>query len=511
MAKDTEQNKINLDLDFENIVPWNGQQDTGRDVRLKLERNWRKVVDAFNILLEYMVTADYLNDKYLRKDQPDTAKGEITFAEGLKTLDALWSFFSGKGTLVKDGTIQTDRIEVRQSMTVMDLIVNQLQGMAADYIFSDVGKVEYVTEIEEGIYKLTIEKKTAADILSFGENDVIQEIVNSIPAGGTDYYTCWMRPVSTNFNENTVTVVMYPDDEVPGGKNYAPVAGYNIARKGNAVIPDTGSNERAQYWMLSSREGRLQFLQNVFKPILEDYNYALTVGKLPDIEALKNLPVTAGRDVGIVAQTIVAENFYQFDWNGDIKSNKIDRGDWSLSVAQGDKPYRYIQHERTHGDGTHTYTELEQHTVYHYGCKWGCLVDKTTDEPALFCKGWGLLEGDKNYRMEIVSSAGSQFFANNVNTDLSASVTYANRTVTDVLMSLTGIEVEWIRNTGNIPSDNTWIPSYVDGLKHVVHITRDDMGAGWMSEYRNVTFTCRIAIPYGETYETVESSINVKI
>ena len=41
-----------LDLDFEKIIPWNGLQDTGRDVRLKLDRNWQRVSDAFKSLLE---------------------------------------------------------------------------------------------------------------------------------------------------------------------------------------------------------------------------------------------------------------------------------------------------------------------------------------------------------------------------------------------------------------------------------------------------------------------------
>ena len=53
MAEDTENKNIELNLDFEKIVPWNGQQDTGRDVRLKLDRNWQKVVDAFNTVLDF--------------------------------------------------------------------------------------------------------------------------------------------------------------------------------------------------------------------------------------------------------------------------------------------------------------------------------------------------------------------------------------------------------------------------------------------------------------------------
>ena len=70
-TENTDNKKIALNLDFEQIIPWNGKQDTGRDVRLKLDRNWQKVTDAFNTILEFMVTGDYLESQYLRKDRDD--------------------------------------------------------------------------------------------------------------------------------------------------------------------------------------------------------------------------------------------------------------------------------------------------------------------------------------------------------------------------------------------------------------------------------------------------------
>lgn len=36
-----------LDLIFENIVPWNGEVDTGRDARLKLDRNFARIKNNF--------------------------------------------------------------------------------------------------------------------------------------------------------------------------------------------------------------------------------------------------------------------------------------------------------------------------------------------------------------------------------------------------------------------------------------------------------------------------------
>ena len=80
---DNNEDKINLNLNFEPIIPWNGQQDTGRDVRLKLDRNWQKVVDAFNILLEYIQTAEALEKKFLRKDQDDRTPFKLAIGDKL--------------------------------------------------------------------------------------------------------------------------------------------------------------------------------------------------------------------------------------------------------------------------------------------------------------------------------------------------------------------------------------------------------------------------------------------
>ena len=442
----------------------------------------------------------------LRKDQPDGTSFPLKFG------DFIDSIIAGKGAgIYPDGRGQFSRLEVRDALVVMRLIINEIQAMAGDFSFSDAGCIEKVEDLGDDTYKLWMEKRTEYDVTNFTENDIMYSIINNLLTGGTDYYTSWFRCLTKNVNDNTLTVVLYPDSEVPGGKNYPPVAGYNVTRRGNSVLPDEGEvNERAQSWLLSSREGRIMFLANVYKPILEDYNYAISIGKFPNIKALDNLPVTT-EDVGVMAKTIVCERLYQYDYNGDVISNKVDRGEWSLTVAQSEQPYRFIQHDRLYPDGQHTFTELEQHTVYHYGCKWGCLVDKTEDEPVWNSPSWSLLEGDKNYHLDFESSNGWQFFIQQVNTDITAVVSYGNRNITNVLMVTDGVEVEWLRDTGNIPSDNSWKPTYVDGQKHVIHLSVADMGSGWGSEYRKISFICRVFIPVGEKFETVENKINIKI
>ena len=453
------------------------------------------------------IAGDIEGDKYIHKDRVDRTDYLLQFGEFIDSLIA------GKGGgIYPDGRAQFNSLEIRDSLTVLRLIINEIHAMAGDFSFSDCGAIEKVELLDDGTYRLTMEKRTDTDWTTLEENDVLCSIVNSLLIGGTDYYTSWFRPVSKNRNDNTLTVVLYPDSEVPGGKNYPPVEGYNVTRKGNAKVPDAGEapNERAQSWLISSREGRIMFLQNVFRPILEDYNYALTLGRFPNVKMIEKLPI-GSTDVGVMSKIGVFEKIYEADWNGTIIPKKVDRGEWSLATAQGDEPYRFVDYE-TLLENQKVITTLEQHTVYHYGCKWGCLIDKTIDEPKWNSAGWVLLEGDKNYYLDFIAPGSAK--RGQVNMDITAWIKYANRDITNVLLATTGVSIEWLRDTGNIPADNSWKPVYVDGQKNVIHIDNTDehgVGLGFGYDYQRVKFICRVFIPVGEDIETVENYVGFRI
>ena len=79
-----------MDNNYENIVPWNGANDTGRDVRLKLQRNFSKIGINFQELEGKFTTVDELFDlieqeleKKLSKTENEWAAGIITFLKGL--------------------------------------------------------------------------------------------------------------------------------------------------------------------------------------------------------------------------------------------------------------------------------------------------------------------------------------------------------------------------------------------------------------------------------------------
>jgi hypothetical protein len=451
---------------------------------------------------------------FLRKDKSDKTEYLLKLLAGGEFGEFVDSMIAGKGAgIFPDGRAQVERLEVRGSLSVLDLIINQIQGMESDYSFTEIGKIKSVEDLGENTYRLKIEKRTDFDFMKFQENDVCFSIINTLLTGGSEYYTSWMRILTTNSAENSITVVLYPDSEVPGGTNYPPLAGYNVTRRGNSTLPEEGGfNGRAQSWMISSREGRIMFLSNVYKPILEDYNYALTIGKLPNIKALEKLPVTT-EDVGIVAQTVIAEKFYQFDYNGDVVPNKVDRGIWSLETAQSGAPYRFVQHELSKPSGSE-YTLLEQHTVYHLGCKWGCLSDKTTDEPKWNSPSWGLLEGDSRYSLQLSLSGGEAFVIGGVDTVISGRIYFGTTDITDDVMADGATEVEWFRDSGNVPADNLWTPEYVDGNRLAIHIDNGNqhgVGSDFGFVSRSVAFICRVFIPVEGEMQQIEQRFGFDI
>ena len=467
----------------------------------------KNVLSSLRTLLEIAKRA-------LSKEHSDSTDYLLKLLAGGEFGEFVDSLIAGKGAgIFPDGRAQVERLEVRGSLSVLDLIINQIQGMESDYSFTEIGKIESVEDLGESTYRLKIEKRTDFDFMKFQENDVCFSIINTLLTGGSDYYTSWMRILTTNAQENSITVVLYPDSEVPGGTNYPPLAGYNVTRRGNSTLPEAGGfNERAQSWMISSREGRIMFLSNVYKPILEDYNYSISIGRFPHTKALEKLPISEN-ETGVMAQTVIAEKFYQLDHNGDVIPNKVDRGVWSLETAQSGAPYRFVQHELAKPSGSE-YTLLEQHTVYHLGCKWGCLSDKTTDEPKWNSPSWGLLEGDSRYSLQLSLSGGEAFVIGGVDTVMSGRVFYGTIDITDDVMADGVTEVEWFRDSGNVPADNLWTPEYVDGNRLAIHIDNGNqhgVGSDFGFVSRSVAFICRVFIPVEGEMQQIEQRFGFDI
>ena len=390
-------------------------------------------------------------DKYLHKDQPDTTTHQLNVGEFIDSLIA------GKGLgLFPDGRAQLTRLEVRESLSVLEVIFNRLLAMESDYSFSESGTVESVTQMEDGTYTLKLRKRWENDFTALQENDIIYGVVNNLASGSGEYYTSWARVLSVDTPANSINVVLYPDSEVPGGKNYPPVELMALTRRGNPVNED-----RQSWWYLSSREGCLCMLDGVTKPVLEESNYSVIVGKLKQLSIFDNLPINY-RQSYVYCRGIAAQDVMRIDYQGNPIRQENQRGLWSAEDAVSN-PYQS--------------TQEVYDSVYHYGCKWMCLLTGTTQEPRYSCTDWAMIEGNPAFTIDIESSNGWYFDAEKFATTLSITGMLYNQDVTEHILDE---DVSWTRDTGNVTEDNAWAAAHAESGK-VLPLTLTDLGPDYMN------------------------------
>lgn len=491
----------------------NGNGGSGRSIYII------KSYDSITPTDYNVFSAKAVDEQRLNKTKDDTARGTITWEKVQKFLQGLTAedlsqfkkgatfgefiqgmLFGTGGRIDELGNAEFESITSRSSIIAKELIVNRQTAMESNFVFTESGMVESVTEIPaatEGgnvTYDLKLQKRWDNDFTAFKENDVVLASINTLAENGK-YYDMWLRVLSVNTVTNTITVVCYPDDECPSKKNYPPCELARLIRWGNAVDED-----RQSCWYISSSEGLLVWLDHVTKPIIDKTNYSLAMGKLPDALSFlfQDFPTANKRDGAFYAKWMMAASFQQIDYQGNPIYTTRDRGVWSLSVAQGENPYR-------NGDRTID-------TVYYLGCKWQCLEDKTTKPPTYSSTAWAFVEGNPYFTLEMLSSKLWNFRLNDlmatnadgswkVFTTLSVVGRLYNQDVTESM-----VNVVWTRDSGNPAADNKWALSHANcGLS--VDLTYEDLG-GAAFKIGSVTFRCDAEIKDGETMYSEDVSVS---
>jgi len=499
----------NIDVDF----PEGGEEEGGEtggggegyvyliklnDTVVPTDRN---TFSALRILAEIdkaiKVNNEGLGDKFISKKNDDYAEGIITFLKDIivkgpiKALSKLTvgesiidSLIAGKGIIAEDGRIQADRMELRSSLTVLEIIFNRLSAMESDYSFSESGTIESVELLEDGTYRLPLRKRWENDFTALAENDVVYGMVNNLASGTGDYYTSWLRVLNVNTVSNTITAVMYPDDEVPGGKNYPPEPLMILSHRGNPVNED-----RQAYWYLSSREKCICMLDGVTKPILEENNYAIIIGKLKQLSLFDNLPINY-RHSYIYCRGIAIQDLLRIDdYQGTPVRSENNRGPWSSEDAVNN-PYQS--------------TDTVYDAVYHIGCKWMCLVTGTTQEPKWNATDWAQIEGNSELSLTFSSNNGYNFFAGKVNAEFTPIVYWGYNDISaDVLPG----DWSWTRDSGQVTEDNAWSVAHANNGR-VLHLTNEDMPSNWGTT-RKVKFTCTAYVRDGAGSTNVENYIDI--
>lgn len=455
------------------------------------------LVNGKKIKAGYADTAgDISSNRYIRKDQPDGTKFLLAIGEFID------SMIAGKGIgLFPDGRMQADRVEVRGSMTVKELLFNRWFAQEGNVVFSEAGTIERIEKLDDGTWDLYLRRRWEEDITAFAENDVSYGSINSLLSDGA-YYDSWFRVLNVMQAENKLNVVLYPDDEVPGGKNYEPAVGMTITRRGNPV-----NEERQGFWYISSYEFCICYLDGVTKPILEESNYGIIIGRLKRLELFTNLPINYLHSY-VYCRGIIVQDILRVDYKGVIPQQANDRGEWSTEVAASDEPYQAAHVVDTGSGQVNLYD-----AVWHYGCKWMCLVTGTTDEPRYGCVGWAMIEGNPAFTIEIDSSNGWYFDyeAISVTDEVGQPVVFTTLQVVgtlynqDVSADILDADVSWTRDTGDVAEDNAWAVKRADAGKQLT-LTLDDLGTNYQSR-TSCKFKATALLRDGKQVEIAENYV----
>lgn len=141
------------DINFENITPWDGEKDTGRDVRFKWSRNFDRVKAIYNELkerIEKIVSS--LGSSFLRKDQDDRTEhslgvgGNLDVDKAARVKKVQSPEFTrgllGSGFMIDydeetgKWRMELDELTVRQLIRIYEMIIHRMGHVGGSIVMS---------------------------------------------------------------------------------------------------------------------------------------------------------------------------------------------------------------------------------------------------------------------------------------------------------------------------------------------------------------------------------------
>lgn len=512
-----------------------------------------------------------LLDEKLSRVADDVAQGKITFQQGLNSLmsavfaddvrsqDFVSGMYSGRGWRIDNlGNAEMESLRVRSVLEVIELLVNRLQAQEGDTLFSDNDQIEKVDVVTGGggtSYILSLKEKWDGYITSQMYGNILKGIINTLAAkeggvsdesstsvevdGANKYYTSWMRVTATHNTDNTlgvnqIRVVLFSDSDTPAQKNFAPCELMTFARWG---CIDYSSSDASQYaaeglstaaaiaasikkrqtvFYISSNEGRIVKLTGVNKPIIEDGNYGMVFGVIPDFirqwdsweRLVREHPHLEDRDY-LYAQGLIYQDLVKVDITGAPVPVTVYCGDW-VDGSQMQNP--------TIGNGIYfnvgwndTTKQFERHTARHSNGTWMCLQNQpvtvqgvtTYYEPKWGSDYWMLIDGNGNYSIEFESTMGSSFYVGHVGTTITPHLYYGN---VDISADIDVQYWSWTRSTesGSTAADTIWNNNHKQ--MRILTLTDEDMPTGWGRNNKAI-FTCTVVVNDGSNQVIIQNQV----
>ena len=472
---------IFLDLLKEVITEVDGQETTIYDkVREKVKAGYADIAGD-------LAEDSPIFTKFLSRLTDDIAQGIITFQQGLIALGLavfrdevhfgtfVRSLYAGTGAGIDpQGNAEFESVRVRTYFEAVELIINRLSAIDGDQLLTESDQIESIEDFGDGQYRLHLRAKWDGYFTAQKVNNVIKGIINNLgaaalgmtnPGTNAQMYTSWMRVNAVDTGNNTIDVTLYPDNQTPAGINFPPCELMNIARWGNQT--DT---TRQSCIYLSSTEGRIVKLTGVTKPIIDENNYGLVIGALPDfVREMTDLdgnplPIKPELDYvyapGVITMDIIRVN----QWTGQPIPNYVDRGEWNAKA---------LYYCRAINPDT---GEYETSDVWYKGCKYRCQVTGTHTAPGINTTDWAFIEGNPDFTVEF-NDTDVLFDPDTFDLTLYIIAKWHNQNITD---SILASNVTWMRYSEDadgverVQSDLAWNARRGDSGKSI-HLTIEDM------------------------------------
>lgn len=156
-TKQTQDNNTTIVNEYENITPWNGAYDTGRDVRLKWERNFARVAANFVFLLNNIGTIEAELKNFLRKDRSDQTLFLLKLLGGiispfLESPDFVTGMMGSGMSFSSEGGSSVgwiDKLYVRKKAVFQLLEIMKTELAGASFLFNASGARATLTNVEK--------------------------------------------------------------------------------------------------------------------------------------------------------------------------------------------------------------------------------------------------------------------------------------------------------------------------------------------------------------------------
>lgn len=509
-----------MDNSYENIIPWDGEKDTGQDVRLKLERNFKRIGLNFQELEGKFSTADEFFEliaqeleKKLSKTEDDMASGLITFLQGLVAKGVInaeeglkiGQFVAGiaGGNFDAVGNAELNSLIVRLKAVVQSLDV------------SDHAKTKTLSVLEK------LAAKTATFSSDISSKDYVMNLLGWLitPTGDINANSLRLRDFLEvpEFRYNRISVVSGERWNAPGGGLIESVDEENRilylklepGEVANIMLDDickasfnNSTGFQTAYFRIAEQLG-----ESTFKYVLRN-GYSFHPCKAMNIVAYGNF-TNEDRQKSCYS----AQNYIRFlkdvnSWEitkdmiamqlGDLSNLKL----FGIDMTGHSAYLRYIYMtgviKQISDDGVTESRvpcfkgEWAEGAYYYYdevthnGSTWLCISEKPTiQEPMEDTADW--LEksavGKDAVVINIMSSNGNVFQNGSVSTTLTAYVIKGDRDITD---SIPASRFSWEKESNNKDTDKIFNETHV-GHGHVLTLTSDDV-------WGRATFNCIVSL-----------------